>query len=93
MRFAQHKDPGERIERMASDRIIYNVVPNVRAKAWAVTQQHGDFHLEFTAKEEAVTFAKQCARAHEPSQVKVHNQDGNMEYESTYDEDSERSWR
>jgi hypothetical protein len=78
---------------MTSHRIVYHVISNARAKAWAVTQQHGDFRLEFTAKEEAVTFAKQCARAHEPSQVKVHNQEGNIEYESTYDEDSQSSRR
>jgi hypothetical protein len=32
------------------------------------------------------TAAKERARGQEPSQVKVHRTDGNMEYESTYGE-------
>ena len=34
--------------------------------------------------------AKSRARGEEPAQVKVHKQDGNMEYESTYGDDPER---
>jgi hypothetical protein len=46
---------------------------------------------EFRTKEEAVNAAKERARGEEPSQVKVHTSDGNMEYESTYGDDPRRS--
>ena len=76
---------------MASDRTVYHVVPNSSAEKWLVTQENGGFRKEYRTKEEAVEEAKQLAREQEPSQVKVHTHDGNMEYESTYGEDPVRS--
>ena len=76
---------------MASNRTVYHVVPNASAEAWVVSQENGGFKQEFKTKEEAVDFAKDRARGQEPSQVKVHKQDGNMEYESTYGEDPART--
>lgn len=72
---------------MASDRTVYHVVPDASAEAWIVSQENGEFRGEFETKQEAVDFAKERARGQEPSQVKVHKSDGNMDYESTYGED------
>ena len=77
---------------MASNRTVYHVVPNASAGAWVVSQENNDtFREEYWTKEEAVQAAKDRARGQEPSQVKVHKSDGNMEYESTYRGDPRRS--
>lgn len=77
---------------MATDRTVYHVVPNASAEAWVVTRENDDtFREEYRTKEEAVAAAKTRARDREPSQVKVHRQDGNMDYESTYQDDPRRS--
>jgi hypothetical protein len=77
---------------MAKNRTVYHVVPNANADHWVVSQESNDsFREEYRTKEEAVNAAKERARGQEPSQVKVHKQDGNMEYESTYGEDPSRS--
>ena len=76
---------------MAQDRTVYHVVPNSSAERWVVSQENAEFRREFDTKEEAVEFAKERARGQEPSQVKVHKKDGNMEYESTYGDDPRRS--
>jgi hypothetical protein len=77
---------------MASDRTVYHVVPDAGATRWVVSIENDDsFREEFDTKEEAVQAAKSRARGEEPSQVKVHRSDGNMEYESTYGEDPRRS--
>jgi hypothetical protein len=76
---------------MATNRTVYYVVPDASGKTWLVTQENNEFRQEFRTKQEAVEFAKERARKQEPSQVKVHKQDGNMEYESTYGEDPARS--
>ena len=67
---------------MASDRMVYHVVPDASGKQWVVTQENGSFREEFSTKADAEAFAKARARGQEPSQVKVHKSDGNMEYES-----------
>lgn len=73
---------------MASDRVVYHVVPNASADRWVVSIENNDsFREEFDRKEDAVQAAKSRAREQEPSQVKVHKGDGNMEYESTYGDD------
>lgn len=77
--------------RMATNRTVYHVVPDASGDRWLVTQEKGGFRQEHRTKEEAVNAAKQRARGEEPSQVKVHKSDGNMEYESTYGEDPRRS--
>jgi hypothetical protein len=76
---------------MASNRTVYHVVPNASGDAWVVSQENGEFRQEFRTKDEAVEFAKERARKQEPAQMKVHKQDGNMEYESTYGDDPARS--
>ena len=77
---------------MASNRTVYHVVPDASGEKWVVSQEgNGSFHQEFRTKDEAVSTAKERARGQEPSQVKVHKSDGNMEYESTYGADPSRS--
>ncbi|HSG41501.1 MAG TPA: DUF2188 domain-containing protein [Thermoanaerobaculia bacterium] len=73
------------------DRSVYHVVPNSSGERWVVSQENAEFRREFDTKDEAVEFAKERARGQEPSQVKVHKKDGNMEYESTYGDDPRRS--
>lgn len=72
-------------------RMVYHVVPDASAQRWVVSQENAEFRREFDKKEEAVEFAKDRARQASLGQVKVHTKDGNMEYESTYGEDPERS--
>ena len=72
-------------------RKVYHVVPNASAERWLVTQENAEFRKEFDTKEEAVKFAKETARSADLGQVKVHKHDGNMEYESTYGNDPEKS--
>jgi hypothetical protein len=77
---------------MASNRSVYHVVPNASGDKWVISQENNDsLRQEFRTKEEAVNAAKERARGEEPSQVKVHTSDGNMEYESTYGDDPRRS--
>jgi hypothetical protein len=76
---------------MASDRKVYHVVPNADGSRWVISRENNDtFREEYDTKQEAVEAAKSRARGEEPSQVKVHGSDGNMEYESTYGDDPER---
>ena len=72
-------------------RMVYHVVPDASAQRWVVSQENAEFRREFDKKEEAVEFAKDRARQASLGQVKVHTKYGNMEYESTYGEDPERS--
>ena len=76
---------------MASNRTVYHVVPNADQSRWLVTQENAAFREEHDTKEDAVEAAKTRARGEEPSQVKVHGLDGNMDYESTYGDDPVRS--
>ena len=76
---------------MASNRTVYHVVPDANRERWLVTEENAEFRQEFRTKSEAVAAAKQRAHTHEPSQVKVHKSDGNMEYESTYGSDPSRT--
>lgn len=73
------------------EREVYHVSPNASAEKWVVTKENADFRREFNRKEEAEEFAREQARAARPGQLKVHTKDGNMEYESTYGEDPERT--
>lgn len=73
---------------MASDRKVYHVVPNADQSRWVISRENDDtFREEYSTKDDAVQAAKSRARGEEPSQVKVHKLDGNMEYESTYGDD------
>ena len=73
---------------MATDRKVYHVVPNADQSRWVVTRERDDrFREEYETKARAEEAAKERARGEEPSQVKVHLKNGNMEYESTYGDD------
>jgi sugar-specific transcriptional regulator TrmB len=76
---------------MAGERTVYHVVPNADQSRWVVSRERHSFREEYDSKDEAVEAAKSRARSEEPSQVKVHKLDGNMEYESTYGDDPSRS--
>lgn len=77
---------------MASDRKVYHVAPNADQSRWVISREGDDsYREEFDTKDEAVEAAKSRARGTEPSQVKVHKLDGNMDYESTYGDDPPRS--
>jgi hypothetical protein len=77
---------------MSSNRTVYHVLPNASADEWIVSRENdATFREQYRTKEEAVKAAKGRARGEEPSQVKVHRADGNMEYESTYGNDPARS--
>jgi len=73
---------------MANNRTVYHVAPDASSDKWLVTQEGSDSTCGvFRRKAEAALEAKLRARKQEPSQVKVHRSDGNMEYESTYGDD------
>ena len=73
---------------MASDRTVYHVVPDAAGEQWVVSRENDNsFRQEYRTKDEAEQAAKERARDEEPSQVKVHRADGNMDYESTYGQD------
>lgn len=77
---------------MPNDRTVYHVVPNSDATRWVVSIENDErFREEYETKEDALEAAKQRARMQEPSQVKVHTRDGNMEYENTYGDDPRSS--
>jgi len=77
---------------MASNRTVYHVVPNASGERWVISKEDNQsFREEYDTKEQAVEAAKSRARQEEPSQVKVHGSDGNMQYESTYGDDPARS--
>ena len=77
---------------MARSRTVYHVAPDATADQWVITIENRDaFRQRHRTKNEAVEAAKARARRHEPSQVKVHLANGNMEYESTYGEDPPES--
>jgi hypothetical protein len=74
-----------------NERQVYHVVPDSTGERWVVSQENAEFRREFERKEEAEEFAKERAKAAALGQVKVHKRDGNMDYESTYGEDPERT--
>jgi hypothetical protein len=73
------------------ERQVYHVVPDASGNQWVVSQENANFRKEFERKDEAEEFAKERAKAAGLGQVKVHTKDGNMEYESTYGRDPERT--
>ena len=76
---------------MATDRTVYHVVRDSAGEQWVLTEENDTaFREEYRTKEEAVQAARERARGHEPSQVKVHKRDGNMDYENTYGGDPSR---
>jgi hypothetical protein len=76
---------------MPSNRTVYHVIPNADRSKWLVTRENDAFREEHDSKSDAEQAAKERARGEEPSQVKVHLQNGNMDYESTYGRDPPES--
>jgi len=76
---------------MSTGRTVYHVIPNADRSRWLVTRENDSLREEYRTKAEAERAAKARARSEEPSQVKIHRQDGNMESESTYGDDPRRS--
>ena len=77
---------------MASERIVYHVVPHARAECWVVVSKNDpSFRDAYNTQEEAVTAAKEHAKRQHLAQVKVQKQDSKVEYESAYGEDPLRS--
>lgn len=73
------------------ERLVYHVVPNSSAEKWLVSQENAEYRKEFDTKDEAIEHARNLAQKADLGQIKVHKQDGNMEYESTYGEDPRRT--
>ena len=67
---------------MANERTSFHVVPY--KDRWQV-QRDSVAEYEFPTKEEAVTKATADARLMHPSQVVIHNQDGTIGDEHSYD--------
>ena len=77
---------------MASDRTVFHVSPYVNS--WKVkTEGAGPYEFEavMDTKEEAERVAKEHARAQQPSQVIIHNKDGQIASEVTYGDDPPQS--
>ena len=72
---------------MAISRTVYHVSPSASGHLWLVSQENGGYSEQFKTKAQAVEHAQQLAREQEPSQVKVHDADGNVQYENMYGED------
>ena len=83
LQYARIRNPIDRIANLSG------VFAAVRLSTSCVP--HRSLREQHRTKEEAVEAAKERARGQEPSQVKVHTSDGNMEYESTYGEDPRRT--
>ncbi len=71
---------------MASDRYVLHVTPNVNG--WQVKRQGSD-ETEWLVdnKDNAVTHARDLAKANRPSQIIIHTRDGKIETEHTYGDD------
>ena len=77
---------------MASDRTVFHVTPYVNS--WKVKSEGAgayEFEAVMDTKEAAVAEAKERAKAHQPSQVIIHNKDGKIAEESTYGDDPRAS--
>lgn len=74
---------------MTAWRTIYHVAPDANGgNRWIVAMEDSDFRQEHRTKESAVKAAEELAREQEPSHVKVHKSNGNMEYEMSYGDDA-----
>ncbi len=73
---------------MVANRTVFHVTPYVNS--WKVKAEGAgpyEFEAVMDTKEEAERVAKEHARAQQPSQVIVHNTDGQIAHESTYGDD------
>jgi hypothetical protein len=76
---------------LAIDRTVYHVIPNLGSRAWLVVLEGNDrFRLEYRTKEAAVEAATELAREQEPSQVRVHSDQGKVDYQTSYGRDPQR---
>ena len=70
---------------MLSSRTVFHVLRKPAAQSWVVImEQSGNFRLEYRTKDQAVEAAHELAREQEPSQVKVHNENGMVEHQISY---------
>ena len=70
---------------MSQIQTVYHVVPTTNGTQWVIVMENsGVFRQAHRTKDHAVNAAEELAREQEPSQIKVHTRDGNMEYERTY---------
>ncbi len=68
-------------------RKVYHVTFH-KDEGWVIKLQKTDIVIScHKVKEDAVKMASHIARANEPSQVKVHRQDGTFESEMTFGDD------
>ncbi len=64
---------------------VYHVVPNTNGTHWIIIMENSAaFRQEHRTKDHAVNAAEELAREQEPSKIKVHNHDEDMEYERAY---------
>ena len=70
---------------MSHTQTVYHVVPNTSGTQWIIIMENsGAFRQEHRTKDRAVEAADELAREQEPSRLKVHNSDGDIEYERAY---------
>lgn len=68
------------------NRTVYHVVPD--GTKWRVKVEGSALSgRSFSLKESAISYARQQAKANEPSQVVVHKKDGTIQTEWTYGSD------
>jgi hypothetical protein len=68
------------------DRTVYHVKPNGNA-LWQVAQQEGAALSQHETKQAALDAARERAKDARPGQVVVHEADGTIETEWTYQDD------
>jgi len=67
-------------------RKVYHIVP--REKGWSMKREGSDRAMKnFTRKKDAMDYARQRAKAEQPSQVKIHKKDGTIQSEHAYGKD------
>ena len=72
---------------MSQMQTVYHVVPNTSGTQWIIVMENSSaFRQEHRTKDHAVNAADELAREQEPSRIKVHNRNGDMEYERAYGE-------
>jgi hypothetical protein len=69
-------------------RNVYHVVPDKEKGSWKLKKEGSDRALKnFNTKKEAIKTGRQIAKNQEPSQLKIHKQDGKIQTEYTYKSD------
>jgi len=72
-------------------RKVYHVVPDKEKGGWKLKKEGSDKALKkFDTKNDAIFAGRQIAKNQEPSQLKIHKQDGKIQTEYTYKHDPEK---